>query len=105
MSSHEYQMQADPVGVSSGKPFDFDPSVKYAGYRNSGYGQADVPVDSSSILPYSPFTKQDDLKTLLESNKDVNKLEAMKRLITMVAKGKNSTGTTQVPNDFFSQKR
>lgn len=88
-------MQADPgAAAASIRAFDADPNVRYAGYRNSGFTvAADGSLDSSSMLPYSPFTKQEDLKTMLESNKDVSKLEAMKRLITMVAKGKHPIGT------------
>jgi vesicle coat complex subunit len=94
MSAYEYQMQADAgSAAASMRSLESDPNGRYAGYRNAGFGVSDGPLDSSSMLPYSPFTKQEDLKTMLESNKDVSKLEAMKRLITMVAKGKHSTGT------------
>lgn len=50
--------------------------------------------DSSTIgiSNSSPFSKHDDLKSMLESNKDGLKLEAMKKLITMVAKGRTSSG-------------
>jgi len=50
-------------------------------------------VDNSSIITQSsPFSsKHDDLKSMLESNKDGLKLEAMKKLITMVAKGRTSS--------------
>lgn len=37
------------------------------------------------------FYRHDDLKQMLDSNKDSLKLEAMKRIIGMVAKGKDAT--------------
>ncbi|KAL1492701.1 hypothetical protein ABEB36_010917 [Hypothenemus hampei] len=40
---------------------------------------------------HSDFKKHDDLKEMLDSNKDSSKLEAMKRIIGMVAKGRDAS--------------
>ncbi|VDQ02134.1 unnamed protein product [Trichobilharzia regenti] len=44
---------------------------------------------SSGVVFSADFHKFDDLKNLLDSNKDAMKLGAMKRIIEMVAKGKD----------------
>uniref|UniRef100_A0A2C9JVD6 AP-3 complex subunit beta n=1 Tax=Biomphalaria glabrata TaxID=6526 RepID=A0A2C9JVD6_BIOGL len=57
----------------------------------SGDG-GDVSTDpASSGFFTSDFKKHEDLKTMLDSNKDSLKLEAMKRIIGMVAKGKDAS--------------
>lgn len=57
----------------------------------SGDG-GDVSTDpASSGFFTSDFKKHEDLKTMLDSNKDGLKLEAMKRIIGMVAKGKDAS--------------
>lgn len=90
MENYEYQV---PNTGNSNEIFDLN------GY-NQGLGanvyKSDFKssVDSSTlgISHSSPFSKHDDLKSMLESNKDGLKLEAMKKLITMVAKGRTSSG-------------
>ncbi|XP_074596275.1 uncharacterized protein LOC141851429 [Brevipalpus obovatus] len=47
-------------------------------------------VDSASIMPAFP-SRNEDLKSMLDNNKDGPKVEAMKRLITMIAKGRASS--------------
>uniref|UniRef100_A0A5K4EZP3 Adapter-related protein complex 3, beta subunit n=1 Tax=Schistosoma mansoni TaxID=6183 RepID=A0A5K4EZP3_SCHMA len=44
---------------------------------------------SSSVVFSADFHKFDDLKNLLDTNKDAVKLGAMKRIIEMVARGKD----------------
>jgi AP-3 complex subunit beta len=43
-------------------------------------------IDSNHIL-----IRHDDLKQMLDSNKDNLKLDAMKRIVGMIAKGKNAS--------------
>ncbi|KAG7477039.1 hypothetical protein MATL_G00089110 [Megalops atlanticus] len=61
-------------------------------------GQETTPTSSSTItsgmglgLFSSDFKKNDDLKEMLESNKESLKLEAMKRIVGLIAKGKNAS--------------
>ncbi|XP_013411486.1 AP-3 complex subunit beta-2 isoform X2 [Lingula anatina] len=73
------------------------------GFQNSGYnndrppsstgsGDADVATDpASSSFFMNDYKKHDDLKQMLDTNKDNLKLEAMKRIIGMVAKGKDAS--------------
>uniref|UniRef100_A0A7N4Q202 AP-3 complex subunit beta n=1 Tax=Sarcophilus harrisii TaxID=9305 RepID=A0A7N4Q202_SARHA len=46
---------------------------------------------SKSFFPASPSLKHDDLKEMLDTNKDSLKLEAMKRIVAMIARGKNAS--------------
>ena len=92
---YEYQVQNT---ANSNEIFDLN------GY-NQGLGAnvyksdfKSTSADSSTIgiSHSSPFSKHDDLKSMLESNKDGLKLEAMKKLITMVAKGRTSSGKCHI---------
>ncbi|KAK9890015.1 hypothetical protein WA026_008823 [Henosepilachna vigintioctopunctata] len=52
----------------------------------------EIAVDASSGgFFFSDFKKHDDLKEMLDSNKDSLKLEAMRRIIGMVAKGRDAS--------------
>lgn len=68
------------------------------GYANekppssTGSGEGDLTADpASSGFFNTDFKKHDDLKSMLDSNRDNQKLEAMKRIIGMVAKGKDAS--------------
>ncbi|XP_041706585.1 AP-3 complex subunit beta-1 [Coregonus clupeaformis] len=57
-------------------------------------GQETTPTTNAGAgfgLFSTNFKKNDDLKEMLESNKDSLKLEAMKRIIALIAKGKNAS--------------
>ncbi|XP_045922089.1 AP-3 complex subunit beta-1 isoform X2 [Micropterus dolomieu] len=58
-------------------------------------GQESTPTTSSSGAAFglfsTDFKKNEDLKEMLESNKESLKLEAMKRIVGLIAKGKNSS--------------
>uniref|UniRef100_A0A671V1A9 AP-3 complex subunit beta n=1 Tax=Sparus aurata TaxID=8175 RepID=A0A671V1A9_SPAAU len=58
-------------------------------------GQESTPTTSSSGAAFglfsTDFKKNEDLKEMLESNKESLKLEAMKRVVGLIAKGKNSS--------------
>ncbi|XP_071219701.1 AP-3 complex subunit beta-1-like isoform X1 [Salvelinus alpinus] len=56
-------------------------------------GQETTPTSSNAGfgLFSTNFKKNDDLKEMLESNKDSLKLDAMKRIIALIAKGKNAS--------------
>ncbi|KAM9338455.1 AP-3 complex subunit beta-1 [Symphorus nematophorus] len=59
-------------------------------------GQESTPTSSSTAgaafgLFSTDFKKNEDLKEMLESNKESLKLEAMKRIVGLIAKGKNSS--------------
>ncbi|XP_034048077.1 AP-3 complex subunit beta-1 isoform X2 [Thalassophryne amazonica] len=59
-------------------------------------GQENTPTSSSGTgaafrLFGADFKKNDDLKEMLESNKDSLKLEAMKRIVGLISKGKNAS--------------
>ncbi|XP_039270685.2 AP-3 complex subunit beta-1-like [Styela clava] len=67
-------------------------------YNNDGLssmgGGGDVEVEtdpSAGGLFTMDFKKHEDLKNMLDSNKDGLKLDAMKRIIGMIAKGKNAS--------------
>ncbi|XP_059089750.1 AP-3 complex subunit beta-2-like [Tigriopus californicus] len=49
------------------------------------------PASGASIFHADGFKKHEDLKQMLDSNKDSLKLEAMKRIIHMVARGKDAS--------------
>ncbi|RWS11190.1 AP-3 complex subunit beta-2-like protein [Dinothrombium tinctorium] len=91
----EYQMQRDAMIGSNTETVDYGGNYASNDYRmsnsSSGFGNQ---MDSASIiLPSSPNAKRDDLRSMLESSKDGQKLEAMKRLISMIAKGRPSSDT------------
>uniref|UniRef100_A0A8C8BK75 AP-3 complex subunit beta n=1 Tax=Otus sunia TaxID=257818 RepID=A0A8C8BK75_9STRI len=47
---------------------------------------------SATLVPLAPLSPvHDDLKEMLDSNKDSLKLEAMKRIVAMIARGKNAS--------------
>uniref|UniRef100_A0A8C7SQQ6 AP-3 complex subunit beta n=1 Tax=Oncorhynchus mykiss TaxID=8022 RepID=A0A8C7SQQ6_ONCMY len=58
-------------------------------------GQETTPTSSNAGAGFGLFStnfkKNDDLKEMLESNKDSLKLDAMKRIIALIAKGKNAS--------------
>ncbi|XP_071378649.1 AP-3 complex subunit beta-1 isoform X2 [Centroberyx affinis] len=57
-------------------------------------GQESTPTSSAGAgfgLFSTDFKKNDDLKEMLESNKESLKLEAMKRIVGLIAKGKNAS--------------
>ncbi|KAF5899737.1 AP-3 complex subunit beta-1 isoform X2, partial [Clarias magur] len=53
-------------------------------------GQETTPTTSFGLFT-SDFKKNEDLKEMLESSKDSLKLEAMKRVVGLIAKGKNAS--------------
>ncbi|XP_041375514.1 AP-3 complex subunit beta-2-like [Gigantopelta aegis] len=59
---------------------------------STGSGDAELANDpASSGFFTTDFKRHEDLKTMLDSNKDNLKLEAMKRIVGMVAKGKDAS--------------
>jgi AP-3 complex subunit beta len=63
----------------------------YSNDRGAGF-EAEYAVDpASGGFFHTDFKKHDDLKEMLDSNKDSLKLEAMKRIIGMVAKGRDAS--------------
>ncbi|KAH3752044.1 hypothetical protein DPMN_186652 [Dreissena polymorpha] len=59
---------------------------------STGSGEADTAVDpASSSFFNNDYKKHDDLKVMLDSNKDSQKLDAMKRIVGMIAKGKDAS--------------
>ncbi|KAJ8926924.1 hypothetical protein NQ314_020776 [Rhamnusium bicolor] len=63
----------------------------YSNDRGSSF-EAEYAVDpASGGFFHTDFKKHDDLKEMLDSNKDSLKLEAMKRIIGMVAKGRDAS--------------
>ncbi|CAH1103122.1 unnamed protein product [Psylliodes chrysocephalus] len=63
----------------------------YSNDRGSSF-EAEYAVDPASGGFFNAdFKKHDDLKEMLDSNKDSLKLEAMKRIIGMVAKGRDAS--------------
>ncbi|XP_060617604.2 AP-3 complex subunit beta-1 isoform X1 [Anolis sagrei] len=68
-----------------------------AGDAQAEVGQEATPTTASSSLPAafglfsSDGKKNEDLKQMLESNKDSAKLDAMKRVVGMIARGKNAS--------------
>ncbi|XP_027008700.2 AP-3 complex subunit beta-1 [Tachysurus fulvidraco] len=53
-------------------------------------GQETTPTSSFGLFT-SDFKKNEDLKEMLESSKESHKLEAMKRVVGLIAKGKNAS--------------
>ncbi|XP_063914960.1 AP-3 complex subunit beta-2 isoform X2 [Zophobas morio] len=63
----------------------------YSNDRGAGF-ETEFAVDpASGGFFHTDFKKHDDLKEMLDSNKDSLKLEAMKRIIGMVAKGRDAS--------------
>ncbi|CAH1998684.1 unnamed protein product [Acanthoscelides obtectus] len=61
-------------------------------YSNDRGFDADYVVDpASGGFFHADFKRHDDLKEMLDSNKDNLKLEAMKRIIGMIAKGRDAS--------------
>ena len=64
----------------------------YNEYSNSNIDPSDIDIGNDIIKTGNIFMsdpkRHEDLKMMLENNKDSAKLEAMKRIITMVAKGR-----------------
>lgn len=59
---------------------------------STGSAEADISTDpASSGFFTTDFKRHEDLKQMLDSNKDGLKLEAMKRVVGMVAKGKDAS--------------
>uniref|UniRef100_A0A1A8GML0 AP-3 complex subunit beta n=1 Tax=Nothobranchius korthausae TaxID=1143690 RepID=A0A1A8GML0_9TELE len=58
-------------------------------------GQETTPTSSGSGAAFglfsTDFKKNEDLKEMLESNKESHKLEAMKRIVGLISKGKNAS--------------
>nr|CAD7447572.1 unnamed protein product [Timema bartmani]CAD7459430.1 unnamed protein product [Timema tahoe] len=64
----------------------------YSNDRTSSGDPPDYAADpASGGFFHSDYKKHDDLKQMLDSNKDSLKLEAMKRIIGMVAKGRDAS--------------
>ncbi|XP_020297079.1 AP-3 complex subunit beta-2 [Pseudomyrmex gracilis] len=64
----------------------------YSNERPSLAGDMDLATDpASGGFFHSDYKKHEDLKEMLDSNKDGLKLEAMKRIIGMVAKGRDAS--------------
>lgn len=64
----------------------------YSSDRPSSAGDAELATDpASGGFFHSDYKKHEDLKQMLDSNKDGLKLEAMKRIIGMVAKGRDAS--------------
>ncbi|XP_007434237.2 AP-3 complex subunit beta-1 [Python bivittatus] len=64
-----------------------------AGDAQPEVGQEAAPTTASTAfgLFSSDAKKNEDLKQMLESSKDSAKLEAMKRIVGMIARGKNAS--------------
>uniref|UniRef100_A0A1A7YM68 AP-3 complex subunit beta n=1 Tax=Iconisemion striatum TaxID=60296 RepID=A0A1A7YM68_9TELE len=59
---------------------------------SSSVGEAEYAYDPvSGKIFSSDYNRHDDLKEMLDSNKDSLKLEAMKRIVAMIARGKNAS--------------
>jgi len=58
---------------------------------SSNSGEDNIQDPSAGALFNVNYRKHEDLKNMLDQNKDMIKLEAMKRIIGMVAKGKNAS--------------
>ncbi|XP_044132040.1 AP-3 complex subunit beta-1 isoform X2 [Bufo gargarizans] len=84
----------------SGHASNSSTSLTYNDYSSGGGGegaelaQDATPGGSSTPAAFRLFSsdkKNEDLKQMLESNKDSSKLEAMKRIIGMISAGKNAS--------------
>ncbi|CAG0883112.1 unnamed protein product [Darwinula stevensoni] len=65
------------------------PYNDYSGSGDTEYGQETL--SGSTGFFTADYKRHDDLKNMLDSNKDSLKLEAMKRIIGMVAKGRDAS--------------
>ncbi|XP_046484470.1 AP-3 complex subunit beta-2 isoform X1 [Neodiprion pinetum] len=64
----------------------------YSNDRPASAGEPELATDAASGgFFHSDYKKHEDLKQMLDSNKDGLKLEAMKRIIGMVAKGRDAS--------------
>ncbi|XP_046400487.1 AP-3 complex subunit beta-1 [Ischnura elegans] len=65
----------------------------YVADRPPSAGEAELATDPSlgALVFLSDYKKHEDLQQMLDSNKDSLKLEAMRRIISMIAKGKNAS--------------
>jgi len=68
--------------------FNVDRPSNNSASSGGGDDGKDMPAGSLFNLNYK---KHEDLKNMLDQNKDSLKLEAMKRIIGMIAKGKNAS--------------
>ncbi|CAG9759558.1 unnamed protein product [Ceutorhynchus assimilis] len=66
-------------------------SNSYSNDRSLNFENEYAAEPSTGGFFHSDFKKHDDLKEMLDSNKDSLKLEAMKRIIGMVAKGRDAS--------------
>ncbi|XP_063970298.1 AP-3 complex subunit beta-2-like isoform X3 [Lytechinus pictus] len=93
-----FQVTIAPSG-SSMQRWDYekmaaDSSRSYANEKtpSTGSGEADIAADPASGGFFATdYKKHEDLKAMLDGNKDGLKLEAMKRIIGMIAKGKDAS--------------
>ncbi|XP_052443688.1 AP-3 complex subunit beta-1 isoform X1 [Carassius gibelio] len=58
---------------------------------DAAHENSSIPASVSGGLFSADYKKNEDLKEMLESNKDSQKLEAMKRIVGLIAKGKNAS--------------
>ncbi|XP_059381897.1 AP-3 complex subunit beta-1-like [Carassius carassius] len=58
---------------------------------DAAHENSSIPAIVSGGLFSADYKKNEDLKEMLESNKDSLKLEAMKRIVGLIAKGKNAS--------------
>lgn len=84
-SASSYDLSSTP-SVTTRIPF--GSSVSQGFFQSSGSG--------SGSFPAGGHGRYDDLKMMLESNKDGLKLEAMRRIIAMVAKGRSGDGPREL---------
>ena len=72
------------ASISEARAIGSSTPVEHAGSTGSGDGGVDVGVDPASHNFFSPDyrnSRHEDLRQMLEGNKDQQKLEAMKRII------------------------
>lgn len=87
-----FSLGFDEIPGNSYQSSQFDSQVS----SSSVAGIASVASDEAYSTSFSPHSSgatsvSHDLKSMLESNKDALKLEAMKRLVSLIARGKNET--------------
>ena len=94
-SSHGYNTDADHFSsdIASGHI-----SHSYSENNLMSMSSSSRSAASSFLTNHSANSKHEDLKLMLESNKDGLKLEAMKRIIAMIAKGRSGDS----PRDMFA---
>uniref|UniRef100_A0A6I8N528 Clathrin/coatomer adaptor adaptin-like N-terminal domain-containing protein n=1 Tax=Ornithorhynchus anatinus TaxID=9258 RepID=A0A6I8N528_ORNAN len=75
-----------PLAMSAGQAYGEDKG------GSSSLGEPEYGHDpASGGIFSSDYKRHDDLKEMLDSNKDSLKLEAMKRIVAMIARGKNAS--------------